>query len=201
MGSLNRVHHHGTVATLLAAFLFMQALPTQAQSPPKKFNGGLQAQIVSVGRDKTFNHLTVSITLANQGKNTIYLLLVRGTGTPKAVDNMGADFGYESSSGIAVCPLFEATPWCIGKPDIKNGQTPPLQAWTALDPDTSPITLNFALFVNRESHGHLASFSCTLASRVVSDPARDDTLTDSERREHIHMINISLPPTPVNQEQ
>lgn len=70
-----------------------------------------------------------------------------------------------------------------------------------LDPDTSPATLNFNLNSNQESHGPLASFSCTFAYRVVSDPMRDDTLTDKQKRQQIHLMNFSSPLTHVTQEE
>jgi hypothetical protein len=175
------MQHKSIVTVLLASLSLIRALPTQAQSQPEKFNGGLEAQIVSVGRDKTFHRLTVSITLMNKGKNTIYVLLLPYDSPPKAVDNTGAAFAWPSASGVPSCLAHDSQ--CIGVPNIIQYYTPPLQSWMELDPDTSPATLNFQLSDNDESHGLLASFSCVFAYRVVRDPRRDDMLTERQKRE------------------
>jgi hypothetical protein len=190
------------VGWLLTLFSFMLTVPTFGQRPPIHLNAGLQAQLVSAGRDKTFHYLTVSMTLANTGKNTIYLLFLPGSSSSgsKAQDNAGSTFYYQSASGIAICRNTD-TPTCIGVPAVIQGVTPPLQSWMELDPNTSPITLNFQLYTLQESHGPLASFSCTLAARVVSDPSRDDTLTEKQKRDRIHLMNLSFPPTPVTQQE
>jgi hypothetical protein len=73
------MHHKSLVGVLLASFSFMRALPAQAQSQSIHLNEGLQAQIVSVGRDRTFHNLTLAMTLTNKGKNTIYLLLLNSS--------------------------------------------------------------------------------------------------------------------------
>jgi hypothetical protein len=197
------MHYKSVIAMLLVSFLVLRASTIRAQSQPINLNGGLQAQVGTVGRDKTFHALTVSMTLMNKGKNTIYLLLLTGHGYPNAVDNSGAAFAYETAGGVAVCPLLNATPQCIGVPDIIQGQTPPLQAWMELDPDSSPVSLNFQLYLAtvQESHGSLASFSCIFAYRAVSDPVRDGGLTESQKRQQINLVNLSFPSTPVTQEQ
>ncbi len=186
---------------LTALLSLTKASKTQAQGQPINLNGGLQAQVVSAGRDKTFKNLTASMTLTNKGKNTVYVLLLTGSGYPKAIDNTGTTFLYGSVGGIPVCPST-VEPQCIGVPDVING-TPPLQNWLELDPGTSPATLNFQLFIPYayESHGSLASLSCTLAYRTVSDPTRDDALTDKQKRQQIHLMNLSFPMTPVFQQE
>ena len=193
--------YKATIAILTSLVLsFTKASATEVQSAPINLNGGLQAQVLSVGRDKTLHHLTASMTLQNKGKNTIYLLLLFGPGNPSADDNTGAGFNYQGSSGVPVCPAFGSIPSCIGVPDIIRGQTPPLQSWMEIDPDTS-AALNFQLYTGQESHGPLASFSCTFAYRVVSDPVRDDTLTEEQKRQRIHVMNLSFPSTTISQEQ
>jgi hypothetical protein len=52
-----------------------------------------------------------------------------------------------------------------------------------------------------ESHGPLVSFACTFAYRVVTDARRDDTLTETEKRERIHLMNLSFPPTAITQQE
>jgi hypothetical protein len=194
------MRYTAVAATMLVCSL-VQVLPTRAQTKSIKLNGGLEAQVASIGRDKTFHELTVSITLANRGKNTIYLLLLPGVPStgPKAQD-AGITFFYMGSSGVAICGS-SSTAACIGIPRIVDTETPPLQSWTELDPDTSAVTVNFQLGTSHESHGHLASFSCAFAYRAVSDPKMDDTLTETQKRERIQTMNLSLPPTPVVQEE
>lgn len=186
------------VTTLILGCLLNLLLTAPVQAQIRKLNGGLEAQIASIGRDKSFHSLTVSMTLANKGNNTIYLLLFAGYNSPKATDSTGAAFAYRSSSGAPICTLSE--PWCIGVPNVIQTLTPPLQNWLELDPDTSPIALNFQLYSNQESHGHLASFSCTFAYRVVADTGRDETLTERQKRDGIQTMNLSVPPMPVAEE-
>jgi hypothetical protein len=188
------MRHKAVGMMMSTVFSLILVLPTQAQTEARKLNGGLQAQIVSVGRDKTFSELTVSMTLANTGKTTIYLLLLPGAPStgPKATSG-GVTFFYESASGVAICPSFDAAT-CIGVPNMMGA--PPLQIWTELDPETSPITVNFHLH-GWESHSHLASFSGTFAYRVVSNPGIDGTLTETQKRKQIQTMNLSFPPTQV----
>lgn len=192
-----------TIVTLLSLLpLLLRPSSTHAQSDIINLNAGLQAQVLAVGRDKTFHYLTVSMILVSKGPNTIYLMLLESSGSPSAVDNAGATFSFESVSGVPICPVKNDTPTCIGVPNIIQDKTPPLQNWMELDPNTSPVTLNVTLFIPtaQESHGRLVSFSCTFASRVVSDPRQDDTLSETQKRRTIHVINLSFPPMPVTQE-
>jgi hypothetical protein len=70
------MHYNAVVARLLASLPLMCTFPAQAGSPPINVGGGLQARVVSIGRDKTFRNLTVTMTLENKGNNIIYLLLI-----------------------------------------------------------------------------------------------------------------------------
>lgn len=187
---------------LLISLLLIPSSATQTQAQPIKLaSGGLiQPQVLSIGRDKTFRNLTVTMTIENKGKNTIYVLLIPADFmSPKAVDNTGANFRFVSGSGIAICP-DSVTRRCIGEP-VNPSITPPLQSWTELDPD-NPITLNFALTTttSEESHGPLVSFSSLLAYRVVSDPVQDDLLSDTQKRQQIHTRSFGTPMTHVTQQ-
>jgi hypothetical protein len=193
------VDRKAVVGIVLASFSLMHIFSAQAQNQPINIDGGLQERVVSIGRDKTFRNLTVTMTLENKGKNTFYLLLLHGHGYPSAVDNAGASFWYQSGGGIAPCPSLSMLS-CIGVPDV-NAETPPLQAWTELDPGDPPITLTFALSAYpSESHGAMASFSCILAYRLVNDPKRDADLTEKEKRQKIQTKNISSQLILINQE-
>src|ERR1700730_988651 len=109
------MHYNAVVARLLASLPLMCTFPAQAGSPPINVGGGLQARVVSIGRDKTWN-LTVTLTLENKGNNIIYLLLIpEGYRSPRAVDNTGVDFRNVSGSGMAVCQ-DSVTSRCIGVP-------------------------------------------------------------------------------------
>ena len=87
---------------------------------------------------------------------------------------------------MAVCQ-DSVTSRCIGVPDVVPNITPPLQAWTELDPGDGPVTLTFDLTpTTQESLGPLASFVSILAYRLVTDPRRDGDLSDKEKRQQIH---------------
>jgi hypothetical protein len=187
------MHYNAVVARLLASLPLMCTFPAQAGSPPINVGGGLQARVVSIGRDKTWN-LTVTMTLENKGNNIIYLLLIpEGYRSPRAVDNTGVDFRNVSGSGMAVCQ-DSVTSRCIGVPDVVPNITPPLQAWTELDPGDGPVTLTFDLTpTTQESLGPLASFASILAYRLVTDPRRDGDLSDKEKRQQIHTRIMMFP--------
>jgi hypothetical protein len=182
------MHYNAVVARLLASLPLMCTFPAQAGSPPINVGGVLQARVVSIGRDKTYRNLTVTMTLENKGNNIIYLLLIPPVGyrSPRAVDNTGVDFRYVSGSGMAVCQ-DSVTSRCIGVPDVVPNITPPLQAWTELDPGDGPVTLTFDLTATtQESHGPMGLFASILAYRLVTDPRRDGDLSDKEKRQQIH---------------
>src|SRR5215469_4757308 len=107
------MHQKAMAAMSLASLSLAFTSPAGAQTQPINLNAGLQAQVLLVGRDKNFSSLTLSMTLINKGKNTVYLLFLRASGDPHAVDNTGASFYYQDSSGVPVCPS-QNTPECIG---------------------------------------------------------------------------------------
>lgn len=195
------MYYNAVVAMFVALLSLMCAFSAHAGSALINVGGGLQARVVSIGRDKSFRNLTVTMTLENKGKDVIYLLLIpEGYRSPRAVDNTGVDFRYVNGSGIAACE-YSVTSQCIGVPDVVPNITPPLQAWTELDPGDGPVTLNFDLTsTSQESHGPMASFSSLVAYRLVSDPSRDNDLSDKEKRQQIHTRNLSSQLTLINQE-
>jgi hypothetical protein len=166
--------------------------PTSAQSRTVKLNGGLEAEVLALGRSANHQNLSVSMRISNKGTSSAYLLLV---GTPVVTDNTGGGFRNNwTVSGLAHC--VNRNPGspdslCFAVPKVIDGITIPLQAFTLIDPDIS-ITVNF-LFENGVSQGPLISFSANLAYRLVNDTAKDATLTESDKYKQFRIMTLSFP--------
>jgi len=185
----------GSMVIILVCALFLPTASTAGAAPQTiDLNAGLQGRIISIGRSPSNpRYVSVSLSLANTGKNTFYLLLT-GDSTSVGVDNTGGSYAYTQISGIARCPASSVRV-CIGVPAVTQGSTPRLEEWTELDPNTSPITVNFQLITLNNDPGPLLSLSGTLAYRTVANPMEDDTLSDAQKRG----LNFSFPPMPVAQ--
>ena len=86
------------ISSILCICLLLTAV-TVAQEQSVKLNGGLVAEILSLGRSADQQFLTISMRIANKGKDTAYLMLV---GKEIATDNKGGVFDWRYNiSGIA----------------------------------------------------------------------------------------------------
>lgn len=170
------------VATSIVCVL---AFESDAQTTTIKLNGGMEARINWVGRNKALTQATVSMTLANKGKNTVHLLLI---GPVAAQDNTGGHYRYEKVSGISSCTWASSWPdKCLA--DATKVQL--IQSYVQVDPGTD-ITVNFALRGDRTSKGPVMSFSSVFAARIVSDPIRDTTLSDEQKAKETRSMSVSF---------
>jgi hypothetical protein len=179
----------------LVTVFFVCLLPgalQAAENPVVKLNGGLEAQILSVGRNANHNQLTAAMKIVNKGKNTIFLLLV-GNPLAMAVDNTGATSSWCQANGIASCRSDFRE--CAGVPKEVENSTPSLQSYTQIDPEAE-ITVTFA-FGTSDSKGPLASVSANMAYRLVSDLSKEPGLSDKEKRQQIRGMSLSFPPASV----
>lgn len=157
-----------------------------------KLNGGLEAQVLSVGRSKDRSHLTVQLHLRNTGKAAAELLLL--TPDVGATDNMGGVYRGETVKGVATCnqgATYGIASRCLGIPD--DGVKIALQAFTRLDPNPDPsagINVNFSLV--GEGQGPYVSFSANMFFRFT-DPDRDATKTDQEIYKQFRLVTLSCP--------
>jgi len=170
-----------------------------AQSRVVKLNGGLEAEILGLGRSKDHRLLTMHVRTRNLGKNTAELLLIS---TPiVATDNTGGAWalrGGDPVSGIAVCRNGQiAAPVCLGIPEKRNDcDFVPLQGFTQLDPNPGAgITVNLRL--SGEGDGPLVSFSANLFFRLIADPVKNATLSDEAQYRQFRMMSLSFPSMPV----
>ena len=177
-------------AVVAAALAFGCVSRAKADSDVIKLNGGLEARIASVGRDRSGNYVTVTFTLTNNGPNTVYLALMGPP--PRAVDNAGANYQYSGGSGLPKCAVWNLIEQCIGIPN-PTGSTIPLQGYAELDPGVS-ITPNFELFSSRNGTGTTISFAATVAYRVVRDAMDDAARSEDARRQQIRTMVLSFPP-------
>ncbi|MEP6962906.1 MAG: hypothetical protein ABI995_12560 [Acidobacteriota bacterium] len=161
-----------------------------AQERTVKLNGGLEAELITLGRDATGYNLSASLRIANKGKSIAYLLLVADT---VATDNAGGTYNrLVTIGGLASCP-FTFSP-CNGiNPSISG--TPPLQSFTQIDPGVE-ITVNLRLSGDR-GKGPLVSLSANVAYRLVIDQLKDETLSEAEQRKQVRLMTISFPPMAV----
>jgi len=169
-----------------------------ARSRAVRFNGGLEAELLSVGRSKDHRAVTIHCRIRNLGKSTAELLLIRSSVV--ATDNTGGAFAdLNEVSGIAICNNGGAVPsMCLGFPEKNNSLLVALQGFTQIDPDTEPgggITMNMRLFGGGE--GPLVSFSANVFFRFIADPVKDAALADADRYRQFRIMSLSFPPMPV----
>ena len=81
----------------------------------------------------------------------------------------------------------------MGKGVRLVGSTLPLQAYTELAPGTD-ASINFVFATRTASKGPLVSLAATLAYRPVVDPAREETLTDQQKRQQVRTMLLTFPP-------
>ncbi|HEV8413050.1 MAG TPA: hypothetical protein VGQ49_05620 [Bryobacteraceae bacterium] len=174
--------------------LSLISVSAHGQSRIVKLNGGLEAEILTLGRDTLGYNLTTSLRISNKGKSTAYLLLI---GNPVATDNTGGVFNnVDNLSGIASCRNVDYG-LCIGAPKVVEGLTVPLQGYTQIDPDVE-ITINLRLN-GSGSKGPLVSLSANVAYRLVSDSLKDETLSDLDKRKQLKLMSLSFPATSVTE--
>ena len=172
-----------------------------AENPTVDLNGGLQAQIITVGmntRNALHPSLTMSVKITNGGKSTAFLLLY---GVPSLIDDAGGQFEIKSVTGVAFCPGPQSNPpstqLCIGIPRVVDGVVFSPRGYTRIDPGRS-ITANFFAIGTSNTGGNLI-FSEDIAYRLVDDPAKDADLPDAQKLKQLQLGTLSFAPTAINQ--
>jgi len=161
-------------------------------APARKFNGGLEASVISAGRSQDAKYLTVTVLIKNAGTNTAYLMLI---GPTSANDSSGGSYTSEDISGIPVCPWHGSTNQCIDA--FQNDSSHSVQKLSQVDPGTD-FMITFKLKASRQNQfGATIDFATTLAARFVSDPVRDETLRDDMKGRQVRPMNLSFPGEPV----
>lgn len=155
--------------------------------PTITLNGGMEAQIDSIGRNEEGDHVAISLILSNNGKNTFYIACI---GPTSAQDNAGGDYTCQQITGIYSDGFFF---------QFQNDQPKKLQQFTQMDPGTS-ITLNFKM-EGKKSKGNVMSFSTLFATRIVSDPIKDETLSTDDKIKGVRTMNVSFPSMPVTEKK
>ena len=189
---MNRVS--GFLAPVVTGLLLAGSAAVATGAPPVvKLTAGLEASIGVVGRNKGGDQVSVSLQLANRGKEAVQLLLVGPA--PFAADNAGSTYEFVNYSGATRCSAVDAyqAGACIGRP--KNDYTAPLEQWTQIDPGTV-TTLTFGLG-GTKSKGSELGFAATFAYRLVANPATDSKRPEDERRAEIRTLSISFPAFPI----
>lgn len=161
-----------------------------------QLNGGLQAQILSLGRDSSTPRpvLTAAIKISNTGQNHAFVMLY---GEPSAIDDAGGKFepAPGAVSGIAYCGVVPAG-LCVGMPR-PDDHLYPLEGYTEIDPGKS-ITMHLTLF-SQASKGDRVSISASMAYRLVSDPVKDADLSDKEKLKLLKRGTLSFEPLKVTE--
>jgi hypothetical protein len=167
------------------------------QSATVKLNGGLEATVLKVGRNRDHNRVTLSLKIDNKGNNTAYLLLVDN---PTAIDNAGGVFDVlQSVAGLARCSNGSwAASNCLGFPQHPAWMVP-IQSFTEIDPGPDPnsgIVVNFAF--GGRGDGPVISFSSHIYLRLVGDPLKDETVPEAVKYRQFRMMTLSFPPLRVD---
>jgi hypothetical protein len=154
-----------------------------------KINGGMEAEIDPIGRNKDGDVVTVAMTLCNKGEKTFYLSHL---GPAKAQDNAGGVYTLHVPFDVSGVGYIEGNWQNINDQEkIKK-----IQGLTKIDPKTN-ATLNFTL-KGAKSKGSLMSFSTVLVARSVDNLIADKTLSDEKKIKDLYLMNVSFRSIPTN---
>jgi hypothetical protein len=162
-------------------------------------NGGLKAQLVSVGRDTGARPvINAVVKITNAGKDYAFLMFY---GSVSAIDEAGISFEppSEAVTGVGYCNTVPAER-CIGKPDMTLAFSP--QSYTLIEPGNS-VTAHFRLVASpgaagKASRGNV-SLSAQYGYRLVkaADMEKDADIGDAQKLRQVRTGNMSFPPAPV----
>jgi len=187
-------------AVLLAVLVLSVAAVAQKpqENPTVQLNGGLEAQILSLGRsNKGYRiDLNAAIKITNTGKDTAFIMFY---GAPSAFDSAGTKFeNFDSLTGVAYCGT-NPPGLCVGLPRYNEAYLFPLRGYTQIDPGRS-VTLHLTLWEHGlQSKGDQASVSAQMAYRIVSDLTKDADLTDEQQFKQVRIGNLSFEPTTISE--
>ena len=177
------------------------AFAAAAQEQDKRLvelNGGLTAQLLSLGRDTSGRPtITAAVKIANTGKDYVFLMVY---GSISAIDEGGVKFEPpgDAVSGIAWCETSPAER-CIGIPSGSNAF--PIQQYTEIDPGKA-VTAHLRLVAptGSKSVGRV-SIVTQIGYRVVKevDIQNDDVLSDTQRIKQVRTGSISFEPIPATE--
>jgi hypothetical protein len=163
-------------------------------------NGGLRAQVLSVGRDSSGFRpvVTAAVKITNTGKDYVFLMFY---GTLSAIDDSGVKFDGDRGDAVAGVARCQTVPpeRCIGIPDGSSAF--PLRSYTTIDPGRS-VTVHFKLMTPTPvSKGEHVSLAAEMGYRLVkeADLAKDADLSDAQKIKQVRSGNMSFEPLPVSE--
>jgi TolB-like protein len=164
-------------------------VPSASVGRVVNLNGGLQAQLLSLGREGRI--ITTAVKVTNTGQSSVFLIL---RGYASAIDDGGVKF--EGSSGDAVSGVT----WCYQPlATCLNPTFLPLQNYTEIDPGRS-ITVHLKLAApSPTSKGKTISISAEIAYRLVNDLNKDGDVSDAQKVKQVRTGNMSFEPAPVKE--
>ena len=188
---------------LASCLLLVATASAQEPKPTVELNGGLEAQLLTLGRGKGSRPvLTAAVKITNKGQDNVFLLLF---GPVSAVDDAGGRFdSVEDITGVAYCPGPQTNPpstrRCVGIPQVDDQYLFSLQGYTQIEPGKS-IRVNFALTAMNGSKGDRVSLSVEMAYRLVkaADLAKDADVPDKQKLKSVRFSTLSFEPVAVNE--
>ena len=142
-----------------------------------KLNGGMEARINWVGRNSTKESITISLVLSNKGASTIYLAHV---GPASAQDNAGNNYDCRLESGLHDDRNFFHD---------NKVRTESLRPMTKIEPETDSA---IGFTCKGKGKGPVMSFSTSFACRNVSDPIKDETVSEEQKTKGAYRMNFSF---------
>src|ERR1017187_7488045 len=97
-------------AKILASCLLLVAAASAQEKPTVELNGGLEAQLLALGRNSKGSRpvLTAAVKITNKGQDNVFLLLF---GPVSAVDDAGGHFdSVEDINRVAYWPGQQTNP-------------------------------------------------------------------------------------------
>ena len=187
-------------ARLIASCLLLVATAAAQETPTVELNGGMQGQLLSLGRQGY--GLTAAVKIANKAQDHVFVLLF---GAPSAVDDAGVRFDVmQAINGVAFCRGPAINPpsprLCVGLPTVDDENLFPLQGYTEIEPGKS-ATVNTTLASTSMSKGERVSLSAEMAYRLVkeADLAKDCDVPDKQKLKALRFGSISFGPVAVKQ--
>jgi hypothetical protein len=179
--------------------LAVAAVAQKPQDFPKvELNGGLEAQMLSLGRSGNGHRpdINSAIKITNTGTSTAFIMFY---GEPSAIDNAGVKFDrFKSLSGVAYCSTIPAG-LCVGLPRLNEQLLFPMRGYTEIDPGKA-VTLHLTIgTLAFDSKGDQISVTAQMAYRLVADMDKDAQLTEAQQFKTMRIGSLSFEPMTVTE--
>jgi hypothetical protein len=180
IGKIEKGQDGRTFITLILSNIGNNQIQRESKGESKtiKLGNGMEARINWIGRNNDKQTVTIPLVLSNKSRNTIYLTHI---GNASSQDNLGNSYNCHVESGVFNDPNF-----------FINGNISPrdVRQMTKISPETD-VAVGFVC--SGKGNGPVMSFSKLFGCRSVSDPIRDETISEEQKCKSVFKMNLSFP--------